>query len=84
MRRRWERPEQAASGALDHVPPNQWPRLAHWLAALPDGSYWTGDRAMTRRLDDASPLFNAAGSVSGTLREDEIEWPLCAVHGGSP
>ena len=37
MRRRWVRPEQAASGALDHVPPDQWPRLAaHWLAAGSD------------------------------------------------
>jgi hypothetical protein len=30
-------------------------------------------------------LFNAAGSVSATLKEvPEIEWPVCAVHGGHP
>lgn len=31
---RWPRPDQAAGGALDRLPPDQWPRLAlHWLAA---------------------------------------------------
>lgn len=30
----WPRPDQAASGALDHVPVGQWPMLAaKWLAA---------------------------------------------------
>ena len=33
-------------------------------------------------MDGASLLFNAAASVSGTLQEvDEIEWPVCGVHG---
>ncbi len=37
---------------------------------------------MTREMDDASLLFNAAASVSGTIKEvDEIEWPACAAHG---
>ena len=37
---------------------------------------------MTREMDDASLLFNAAASVSGTIKEvDEIEWPVCAAHG---
>ena len=31
---RWPRPKQAAAGALDHLPPDQWPVLAaKWLAA---------------------------------------------------
>jgi len=60
-----------------------WP--AAIFAALPDGSYWTGAWGMSRRMDDASLLFNAAASVSGTLEEvHEIEWPACAVHGGDP
>jgi len=30
----WPRPEQAAAGALDHLPPDQWPMLAaKWRAA---------------------------------------------------
>ena len=30
----WPRPQQAAAGALDHLPPDQWPMLAaRWLAA---------------------------------------------------
>jgi hypothetical protein len=30
----WPRPDQAAAGALDHLPADQWPRLAaKWLAA---------------------------------------------------
>jgi hypothetical protein len=30
----WPRPRQAAAGALDHLPPDQWPALAaKWLAA---------------------------------------------------
>jgi hypothetical protein len=33
-------------------------------------------------MEDASLLFNAAASVSGTIKAvDEIEWPVCAVHG---
>jgi hypothetical protein len=53
--------------------------------ALPGGSYWTGAWGTTRRMDDASMLLNAAASVSGTIEEvHEIEWPVCAVHGGNP
>ena len=60
-----------------------WPSAV--FAALPDGSYWSGAWDMTRRMDDASLLFNAAGSVSGTLKEvHEIDWPVCAIHGGHP
>ena len=30
----WPRPDQAAAGALDHLPPGQWPGLASkWRAA---------------------------------------------------
>ena len=45
------------------------------------------DRAwgMSRPMDDASPLFTAAASVSGAVEEvHEIDWPVCAVHGGDP
>jgi hypothetical protein len=60
-----------------------WPVAA--FAALPYGSYWTGAWGMTRRMDDASMLFHAPGSVSGTIEEvHEIEWPVCAIHGGDP
>ena len=32
-----------------------------------------------------SLLFTAAASVSGTIEEvRQIEWPVCAVHGGDP
>jgi hypothetical protein len=35
---------------------------------------------MARRMDDDDLLFNAAGSVSDTLKEvHEIEWPACAA-----
>jgi hypothetical protein len=65
------------------VRPRGWPVAV--FAALPDGSYWTGAWGMTRRMDNASLLFHAAGSVSGTIEEvHEIEWPLCAVHGEDP
>ena len=60
-------------------------RPAAIFAALPDGSYWSGGWGMTRQMDDASLLYNAAGSVSDTLKEaPEIDWPVCAVHGGDP
>jgi hypothetical protein len=40
---------------------------------------------MTRPMDDASLLFFAAASVSGTVEEvHQIDWPVCAVHGGDP
>jgi hypothetical protein len=168
----WPRPDQAAVGALDHLPVDQWPMLAaKWLAAgfdspllrqlaklrardiraamhaldlmpvamrsigfdpapadeefasrcqsaldivqhdldvtgygryrmrarlgrgwpatvfatLPDGSYWGGGEGMSRRMDGSWLLCNAADSVSATLKEvHEIEWPVCAVHGGHP
>jgi hypothetical protein len=36
---------------------------------------------MARRMDDDDLLFNAAGSVSDTLKEvHEIEWPACAAR----
>jgi hypothetical protein len=60
-----------------------WPAAV--FAVLPDGSYWSGDWGMTRRMNGASLLLYAAGSVSGTLNEvQEIEWPVCAAHGGDP
>ena len=60
-----------------------WPVAV--FAALPDGSHWTGAWGMTRRMTNASLLFHAAGSVSGTIEEvREIEWPVCAVHGDDP
>ena len=53
----------------------QWPTAA--FAVLPDGSAWTGAWGMTREMDDASLLFNAAASASDTIKEaDEIEWPV--------
>lgn len=60
-----------------------WPSAVY--PALPDGSYWAGNQGMSREEDDSSLLFSAADLVSGTLREiPEIEWPVCAVHGGHP
>ena len=60
-----------------------WPPTV--FAALPDGSYWSGAWGMTRQMDDASLLFTAASSVSGTLEEvHQIQWPVCAAHGGIP
>ena len=60
-----------------------WPTAVS--AALPDGSYWSGAGGMTRQMDDASLLFTAASSVSETLEEvHQIQWPVCAAHGGIP
>jgi len=60
-----------------------WP--ARVLATLPDGSYWGGGEGMSRRMGGSWLLFSAANSVSATLKEvHEIEWPVCAVHGGHP
>ncbi len=55
-------------------------------AALPDGRSWSGiGEGMTSRMDDASLLWCAAATVSGTLGEVlRIGWPVCAVHGGQP
>jgi len=58
-----------------------WPATV--FPTLPDGSYWSGSQGMSRELDGPLLLFSAAGSVSATLKEvHEIEWPVCAVHGG--
>lgn len=60
-----------------------WPAIV--FAALPDGSYWSGGGGMARKEDGPSLLASAADSVSGVLKEiPEIEWPVCAVHGGHP
>jgi hypothetical protein len=57
-----------------------WPSTVH--AALPDGSWGEG---MSRELEGSWLLVAAADSVSGALKEvEEIEWPVCAVHGGHP
>jgi hypothetical protein len=61
-----------------------WP--VEVFAALLDGSYWAAAGCgLTRPMDDASLLSNAAASVSGTIEEvHEIEWPVSAVHGSDP
>jgi hypothetical protein len=60
-----------------------WPATV--FATLPDGSYWGGGEGMSRREDGSCLLVSAAASVSATLKEvPEIEWPVCAVHGGHP
>ncbi|HXB49830.1 MAG TPA: hypothetical protein VNW50_18865 [Streptosporangiaceae bacterium] len=60
-----------------------WPATV--FATLPDGSYWGGGQGMSREMKGSLLLFNAADSVSATLKEvPEIEWPVCAVHGGHP
>jgi len=60
-----------------------WPATVY--ATLPDGSYWGGDEGMSRETKGPWLLCRAADSVSATLKEvPEIEWPVCAVHGGHP
>jgi hypothetical protein len=60
-----------------------WPATV--FATLPDGSHWSGGGRMSRREDGPWLLVSAADSVSATLKEvHEIEWPVCAVHGGHP
>jgi hypothetical protein len=60
-----------------------WPSNVH--AALPDGSYWGGGEGMSREMEGSWLLVCAADSVSSALKEiPEIEWPVCAVHGGHP
>jgi hypothetical protein len=60
-----------------------WP--ARMMATLPDGSYWGGGEGMSRGMAGSWLLVAAADSVSATLKEvPEIEWPVCAVHGGHP
>jgi hypothetical protein len=42
-------------------------------------------QGMSRQDEGAWLLVRAADSVSATLKEiPEIEWPVCAVHGGHP
>jgi len=60
-----------------------WPAAVY--PAMPDGSYWGGGEGMSREDDGPWLLFRAADLVSATLKEiPEIEWPVCAVHGGHP
>lgn len=60
-----------------------WPPMVY--AILPDGSYWGGGQAMSREEEGSGLLWHAADSVSAALREiADIEWPVCAVHGGHP
>jgi hypothetical protein len=60
-----------------------WPAMVY--PTLPDGSYWGGGQGMSRQEEDSGLLCSAADSVSATLKEiPEIEWPVCAVHGGHP
>jgi hypothetical protein len=60
-----------------------WPATVY--ATLPDGSYWGGGEGMGRQAEGSELLCAAADSVSATLKEiPEVEWPVCAVHGGHP
>ena len=60
-------------------------RPAGVYPTLPDGSYWGGTQGMGREEDGSGLLWHAADLVSATLKEiPEIEWPVCAVHGGHP
>jgi hypothetical protein len=60
-----------------------WPAIVY--PTMPDGSYWGGGEGMSREMKGSWLLLSAADSVSATLKEiPEIEWPVCAVHGGHP
>jgi len=64
-------------------------RFGGWPASvyptMPDGSYWGGSEGMSREDKGSWLLYRAADLVSATLKEiPEIEWPVCAVHGGHP
>jgi hypothetical protein len=60
-----------------------WPAAVY--PTMPDGSYWGGSEGMSREARGSWLLYRAAGLVSATLKEiPEIEWPVCAVHGGHP
>lgn len=60
-----------------------WP--AGVYPAMPDGSYWGGTQGMGRQEHGPGLLWHAADLVSATLKEiPEIEWPVCAIHGGHP
>jgi hypothetical protein len=60
-----------------------WP--AGVYPAMADGSYWGGTQGMGREEDGSGLLWHVASLVSATLKEiPEIEWPVCAIHGGHP
>jgi hypothetical protein len=60
-----------------------WPATVY--PTLPDGSYWGGAEGMGREEEGPGLLWHVADLVSATLKEiPEIEWPVCAVHGGHP
>jgi hypothetical protein len=66
----WPRPDQAAVGALDRLPAEQWPMLAaKWLAedsirhrCVGSRSFKSGDWLGTERT--AVPLAEASGGIS--------------------
>jgi hypothetical protein len=65
----WPRPEQAAAGALDHLPADQWPTLAaKWLAAGFDSQslrqlaqFQTGESPASLRADRRSSSRRGGG-----------------------
>jgi len=65
----WPRPEQAAAGALDYLPADQWPMLAaRWLAAGFDSEplrqfarLQSGESRAGHRTDRRDPLRLLAG-----------------------
>ena len=60
-----------------------WPASVY--PALPDGSYWGGSAGSPARPTVPGCCTVRPTSVSATLKEiPEIEWPVCAVHGGHP
>jgi hypothetical protein len=60
-----------------------WPAAVY--PTMPDGSYWGGSQGMSRQDDGPGLLVSVADLVSATLKEiPEVEWPVCAVHGGHP
>lgn len=60
-----------------------WPASVY--PAMPDGSYWGGSEGISREANGSWLLHRAADLVSATLKEiPEIQWPVCALHGGHP
>jgi hypothetical protein len=60
-----------------------WPACVY--PTLPDGAYWGGTQGMGRKEEGSGLLWHAADLVSATFKEiPEIEWPVCALHGGHP
>jgi hypothetical protein len=60
-----------------------WPAMVY--PTLPGGSYYGGGQGMRRQEEGSVLLGAAADLVSETLKEiPEVEWPVCAVHGGHP